>query len=59
MTFNLHPDDPALYDLAMGQVVEPGGLIVFVGGSSTEALEGHFQVPGETLVLAPTPPRRR
>ena len=59
VTFTLHADDLALYDLTMRQVVEPGGFTVFVGGSSAAALEAHFQVVGDTLVLAPAPPRPR
>jgi beta-glucosidase len=59
VTFTLRPDDMALYDLTMRQVVEPGGFTVFVGGSSAAGLEGHFQVVGDTLVLASPPPRLR
>ena len=59
MTFTLHADDLALYDLSLRQVVEPGGFTVFVGGSSAAGLEAHFQVVGNTLVLAPAPPRLR
>jgi beta-glucosidase len=55
----LHSDDLALYDLTMQRVVEPGGFTVFAGGSSAAELEGHFQVVGDTLVLAPAPPRLR
>ena len=59
VSFTLHPDDLALYDLTMREVVEPGEFTVFLGGSSAAALEGHFQVVGDTLVLAPAPPRLR
>jgi beta-glucosidase len=59
VSFTLHSDDLALYDLTMRRVVEPGGFTVFVGGSSAAGLEGHFQVVGDTLVLAPAPPRLR
>ncbi|HEV7367058.1 MAG TPA: fibronectin type III-like domain-contianing protein [Gemmatimonadales bacterium] len=57
VTFTLHADDLALYDLTMRKVVEPGGFTVFVGGSSAAALQAHFHVVGDTLVLAPAPPR--
>jgi len=59
VSFTLRPDDLALYDLTMRRVVEPGGFTVFVGGSSAGGLEGHFQVIGDTLVLAAAPPRPR
>jgi beta-glucosidase len=59
VSFTLHPDDLALYDLTMRRVVEPGGFTVFVGGSSAGGLEAHFEVVGDTLVLAPPPPRLR
>jgi beta-glucosidase len=55
----IHPDDLSLYDLGMRRVVEPGGFTVFVGGSSEGGLEAHFRVVGDTLVLAPPPPRLR
>jgi beta-glucosidase len=55
----LRPGDLSLYDLSMRRVVEPGGFTVFVGGSSGGGLEGHFRVVGDTLVLAPPPPRLR
>ncbi|HMH57277.1 MAG TPA: fibronectin type III-like domain-contianing protein [Gemmatimonadales bacterium] len=59
VTFQLRPDDLALYDLTMRKVVEPGSFTVFVGGSSTGGVEGRFQVTGDTLQLAPAPPRPR
>jgi beta-glucosidase len=59
VTFNLRPDDLALYDLTMRKVVEPGSFTVFVGGSSAGGVEGRFQVTGDTLQLAPAPPRPR
>ena len=59
VTFKLRPDDLALYDLTMRKVVEPGSFTVFVGGSSTGGVEGRFQVTGDTLQLAPAPPRPR
>jgi beta-glucosidase len=55
----LRPGDLSLYDLSMRRVVEPGGFTIFVGGSSGGGLEGHFRVVGDTLVLAPPPPRLR
>lgn len=59
VSFSLHSDDLALYDLTMRRVVEPGGFTVYVGGSSAGGVEGHFEVVGDTLVLAPAPPRLR
>ena len=55
----IRPADLSLYDLRMRRVVEPGGFTVFVGGSSDGGLEGRFRVVGDTLVLAPAPPRLR
>ena len=55
----LRPEDLSLHDLTMRRVVEPGGFTVFVGGSSDGGLEGRFRVVGDTLVLAPPPPRLR
>jgi len=55
----LRPEDLSLYDLTMRRVVEPGAFTVFVGGSSDGGLEGRFLVVGDTLVLAPPPPRLR
>jgi beta-glucosidase len=59
LTFRLGPDDLAFYDRDMQRVVEPGGFTVWVGGSSTATLEGHFTVTGGVTVLAPAPPRFR
>jgi beta-glucosidase len=59
VTLTLRPDDLALYDLTMRKVVEPGWFTVFVGGSSAAGLESRFRVAGDTLVLAPAPPRPR
>jgi beta-glucosidase len=59
VSFTLGPDDLALYDLKMRKVVEPGNFLLFAGGSSAAALERRFQVVGDTLVLAPAPPRVR
>ena len=55
----LRPEDLSLYDLTMRRVVEPGDFTVFVGGSSDGGLQGRFRVAGDTLVLAPPPPRLR
>ena len=57
--FTLRSDDMSLYDLTMRKVVEPGTFTVFVGGSSEGGLEARFRVVGDTLVLAPPPPRLR
>nr|MBA3319068.1 glycoside hydrolase family 3 C-terminal domain-containing protein [Gemmatimonadales bacterium] len=57
--FTLRPEQLSLYDRTMRRVVEPGRFTVFVGGSSEGGLEGHFRVVGDTLVLAPPPPRMR
>jgi beta-glucosidase len=59
VTVTLSPDDLALYDLTMRKVVEPGRFIVFAGGSSAEGIQAGFEVTGDTLVLAPAPPRVR
>jgi beta-glucosidase len=55
----LRPEDLSLYDLTMRRVVEPGAFTVYVGGSSEDGLEGRFRVVGDTVVLAPPPPRLR
>ena len=57
--FTLRPADLSLYDLTMRRVVEPGAFTLFAGGSSSGGLEARFQVVGDTLVLAPAPPRLR
>lgn len=59
MTLTLRPEDLALYDLTMRKGVEPGRFAVFAGGSSAGGLETSFEVTGDTLVLAPAPPRMR
>ena len=59
VSFTLRPTQLALYDLTMRRVVEPGAFTIFVGGSSAAELEGRFRVVGDTLVLAPPPPRLR
>jgi len=57
--FALGPNALALYDLTMRRVVEPGAFTVFVGGDSDTQNAAHFTVTGDTLVLAPAPPRMR
>jgi len=57
--FTLHPDNLAFYGLSMQRVVEPGTFTVWTGGSSAASLTAHFTVTGDTLVLAPAPPRMR
>lgn len=57
--FTLRPDDLAFYGLDMRRVVEPGAFTLWAGGSSAATLEAKFAVTGDTLVLAPAPPRYR
>jgi len=57
VTLTLRPDDLALYGLSMRKIVEPGTFTGFVGGSSEGGLERRFCGSGDTLVLAPAPPR--
>ena len=57
--FALTPDDLAFYGLDMRRVVEPGTFTVWAGGSSATKLKAKFAVTGDTLVLAPAPPRYR
>jgi beta-glucosidase len=59
VTFELGPDALALYDRQMRRVVEPGTFTAFVGTSSDDVLSAHFEVTGDTLVLAPPTPRFR
>jgi beta-glucosidase len=59
VTFQLGPDDLAMYDREMRRVVEPGGFTVWAGGSSAATLEAHFTVTGSVAVLSPAPPRFR
>ena len=49
--------DLAFDDLGMRRIVEPGTFTVFAGTSSEDVREAHFAVTGDTLVLAPPPPR--
>jgi len=57
--FAIGAEEMALYDVAMRRVVEPGAFTVFVGTSSADTREARFRVTGDTLVLAPAPPRIR
>jgi beta-glucosidase len=57
--FVLGPLDLSLYRLDMQRVVEPGTFTMWVGGSSEAALETKYRVVGDTLIVAPTPPRMR
>ena len=57
--FTLHADDLAFYGLDLRRVVEPGTFTLWAGGSSAAALEAKVTVTGDTLVLAPAPPRYR
>jgi beta-glucosidase len=59
VTFQLGPDDLAMYDRDMRRVVEPGGFTVWAGGSSAATLEAHFTVSGSVAVISPAPPRFR
>ncbi|HZE07889.1 MAG TPA: glycoside hydrolase family 3 C-terminal domain-containing protein, partial [Gemmatimonadaceae bacterium] len=55
--FRITPESLALYDSQLRRVVEPGTFTVFVGTNSDDTLQAHFEVVGDTLVLAPPPPR--
>jgi beta-glucosidase len=59
VAFTLRPDDLALYGLDLRRVVEPGTFTVWAGGSSVATLSARFRATGDTLVLAPAPPRLR
>ncbi|MEP7088004.1 MAG: glycoside hydrolase family 3 C-terminal domain-containing protein, partial [Gemmatimonadota bacterium] len=59
VSFTLGADDLAFYDLGMRRMVEPGAFTLFAGTSSDAMCEAHFMVTGDTLVLAPAPPRMR
>ena len=59
VSFTLRPEDLALYDLTLRRVVEPGSFTAWVGPSSADGGEVRFEVTGDTLVLAPPPPRFR
>ena len=55
--FALRAADLAFTGLDLRRVVEPGTFTLFAGGSSAAALEARFAVTGDTLVVAPAPPR--
>ena len=55
--FTLGPDDLAFHALDLRRVVEPGTFTVWAGGSSAADAAARFRVTGDTLVLAPAPPR--
>ncbi len=57
--FTLRPDDLAFYGLDLRRVVEPGTFTLWAGGSSAAELSAKVTVSGDTLVLAPPPPRYR
>ena len=57
VTFRLGPDAFSLYDRQMRKIVEPGSFSIFVGTDSDAALAARVDVTGDTLVLAPPPPR--
>jgi beta-glucosidase len=57
--FTLHPEHLAFYDVGMRRVVEPGTFTLWAGGSADATLEARVRVAGDTLVLAPAPPRYR
>ncbi|MFL5564971.1 MAG: glycoside hydrolase family 3 C-terminal domain-containing protein, partial [Gemmatimonadaceae bacterium] len=59
VAFRLPPDAFALYDRDMRRVIEPGVFTVFVGTNSDDVHSTRLEVLGETLVLAPAPPRFR
>ena len=55
--FALGRDAMAFLDADLRRVIEPGTFTVWVGGSSASTNEAKFTVTGQTLVLAPPPPR--
>ena len=55
--FALGRDAMAFLDADLRRVIEPGTFTVWVGGSSATTNEARFTVTGQTLVLAPPPPR--
>jgi beta-glucosidase len=57
--FTLGADDLACYGLDLRRVVEPGAFTLWAGGDSDASLEARFTVTGDTLELAPAPPRLR
>jgi beta-glucosidase len=59
VTFKIGAEALSLYDSRMRWIVEPGSFTIFVGTNSDDVLTTHFDVTGETLVLAPSTPRFR
>src|SRR3954471_6793527 len=59
VTFKLGPEALSLYDRQLRRVVEPGMFTVFAGTNSADVIAAHFEVTGDTLVLAPPTPRFR
>jgi len=57
VTFRLGPDAFSLYDRQMRKIVEPGSFSIFAGTDSGAALTTRVEVTGDTVVLAPPPPR--
>ena len=47
----------ALLGADLSRVIEPGTFTVWVGGSSAATNEAKFTLTGDTMVLAPPPPR--
>lgn len=59
ITFRIGPEAMGLYDREMRRVVEPGTFTVYAGTNSDAVRSARFEVTGDTLVLAPAPPRFR
>jgi beta-glucosidase len=59
ITFKIGPEAMAIYDRQMRRVVQPGTFTVYVGTNSDSVLSAHFDVTGDTLVLAAATPRFR
>ena len=59
VVFVLHPVDLSLNGLDMRRIVEPGTFTLWAGGSADATLSQKYQVTGDTLVVAPAPPRPR
>lgn len=57
--FTLRPRDLAFHGLDLRRVVEPGTFTVWAGGSSAATLAARLTLTGDTLVVAPAPPRMR
>jgi hypothetical protein len=43
----------------MRRIVEPGSFTLWAGASADATLSQKYQVTGDTLVVAPAPPRPR